>query len=223
MMDLMAGRLEAPALPAVMRLPLGVAGVLSLLAFGVLALRYWGTGAPGRVDRWALEAMGGTLFEPSPARSIALIVNACGEPDGALILLGTLLVLCFAVRQSRLAVLAVAGPGVTVLSVWALKPLIGRTVSIGSLAFPSGHTAFLTATALVAGLLVVARLDLRRSVGVLVVGMCVAVAGAAMFWSQTVLFAHYPTDTVGGFLLALVLVPAVAWELDRFADSVTVS
>lgn len=222
-MGTMAGRLGSPALPLVMRFPLGVAGVLSLAAFGVLVLRYEGTGSPGRVDRWALDAMGGTLFAPSAARTFASLIDRCGEPDGALVLIGLLVVMCVLAGKGRLAVLAVAGPTVTVLAVWALKPLVGRTVSTGSLAFPSGHTAFLAAVALVFALLVIAVSRLRRSAGVLLVGLCVVTAGVAMFWSQTVLFKHYATDTVGGVLLALIVVPVLGWGLDRSTEAVIIS
>jgi membrane-associated phospholipid phosphatase len=44
-------------------------------------------------------------------------------------------------------------------------------------------------------------------------------AAAAMAWAQVLLNAHYPTDTVGGFCAALAVVPAVAWTIDRVADS----
>ncbi|MPY82666.1 MAG: phosphatase PAP2 family protein [Actinophytocola sp.] len=198
-----------------MRRPFFVLGVLALLGFGVLALRYAGTGTPGRVDRWTLDAMGGTIFTPSPARTVALVIDRAGEPDGAVALVGVLVVACLLARRWRLAVLALAGPGLAVLASTALKPLVGRTVATGELAFPSGHTAFLTAVALVAGLLIVAALRLGRDIGLLVVLGSVAVAGAAMSWAQTVLFSHYPTDTLGGFLLALAVVPSLARVIDR--------
>ena len=41
--------------------------------------------------------------------------------------------------------------------------------------------------------------------------------GAVMAWSQIVLSRHYPTDTLGGFCAALVVVPATAWLFDRTA------
>jgi membrane-associated phospholipid phosphatase len=40
-------------------------------------------------------------------------------------------------------------------------------------------------------------------------------AGAAMGWSEVVLSAHYPTDTLGGFCTALAVVPATARLIDR--------
>ncbi len=43
----------------------------------------------------------------------------------------------------------------------------------------------------------------------------VPVAGVAAGWAQVTLNAHYATDAVGGFLLALVVVPALAWLVDR--------
>lgn len=213
-------RVRSLALPSVLRLPLGALAALSLLGFVVLALRYAGSGASGRIDRWLLDALGGTQFAPSPTHTFALLIDRCGEPDGATILVTVVAVVCFARRQGRLGLLALVGPGVTVLASTALKPVIGRTVPAGSLAFPSGHTAFLTAWALVFALLVVEMLDLGRMLGSLVVIGIAGAAGAAMSWSQTVLFSHYPTDAVGGFLLAVVVVQVVAWAIDVSAQRV---
>lgn len=209
----------SPAMPPTLRRPCGVMAVMALLGFGVLALRYAGSGGPGRVDNWALGQLGGTLFTPSPLRTFGLFITRFGEPDRAAALVGIVVVLCLLARRWRLAVLAVAGPGVTVVASTVLKPVVGRTVDTGELAFPSGHTAFVTALALVVGLLVVAVLRLGRLGGVLVVAGLVAVAGAAMSWSLTVLYYHYATDTLGGFLLALAVVPAVAWAIDRVTVS----
>jgi membrane-associated phospholipid phosphatase len=112
-------------------------------------------------------------------------------------------------------VLTVAGTGLTVATTTALKPLVGRTIHGDHLSYPSGHTAFATAFALITALVAidVFRLGTRGS---LLVTLCLILpAGAAMGWAEVVLSAHYPTDTLGGLCTALAIVPAATWLLTR--------
>lgn len=121
-------------------------------------------------------------------------------------------------------VLAVAGPTIALLlSTFVLKPwidrlygdveLITRGVLKAGYAFPSGHeTGLASVTVLLAVLLL--RSDRASARG--------KAAGVAVLVVWTVLGAaglvragyHYATDTVGGFLLGLVLVLAVALVVD---------
>jgi undecaprenyl-diphosphatase len=126
---------------------------------------------------------------------------------------------CLLLRRPRAAVLTVAGVGLAVGTATLLKSLVGRTIHDGHLSYPSGHTAFLTALALVAALLVTGRLGLGRTAGMSLVLASALVAGAAMGWAEVVLGAHYPTDTLGGWCTALAVIPATAWLVDRTADS----
>jgi len=59
---------------------------------------------------------------------------------------------------------------------------------------------------------------LGRTAGTLLVLAAALAAGAAMGWAQVALSAHYPTDVLGGWCTALVVVPATAWLVDRMAD-----
>ncbi|TXS52073.1 phosphatase PAP2 family protein [Streptomyces sp. t39] len=181
-------------------------GVAALAAFVVLGLGvlYAGEGGPGGPDTWV---QGGVDGVGTPWRQVALGVDFLGEPVGAAALVAALVAACLLRRRPRAAVLVVVGPGAAVLVTKLLKPLVGRTIHDGHLSFPSGHTAFLTALAVVVALLAAA--------GPVVVLGAALVAGAAMGWAQVALGAHYPTDTVGGWCTALAVVPVAAWLVGR--------
>lgn len=142
-----------------------------------------------------------------------------GEPAGSAMLVVAAVTGCLLLRRPRAAVFIVVGVGVTVGTATLLKSLVGRTIhGDGNLSYPSGHTAFLTALALVVALLATGRLGLGRTAGTLLVLAAALVAGATMGWAEVALSAHYPTDAVGGWCTALAVVPATAWLIDRAAD-----
>ncbi|MFJ2054928.1 phosphatase PAP2 family protein [Streptomyces sp. NPDC087908] len=212
------GDRPAPAvLPPPIRsvlLPLATAAALLVL---VLGLRYAGAGLPGRLDARLLAAVEGT---GARTRHLAVAVDFLGEPLGAATLIAAVVAGCLLLRRPRAAVLVVAGVGAAVLATRVLKHLVGRTIhGDGNLSYPSGHTAFLTALALVAVLLAVGRSRLGRAAGTSLVLLAALLAGAVMGWAQVVLSAHYPTDALGGWFTALAVVPVTAWTVDRVADS----
>lgn len=153
-----------------------------------------------------------------PWWNVADALDFLGEPVGATMSVLAAVAACLLLRRPRAAVLVVAGSGATVATTTLLKPLMGRTIHGGYLSYPSGHTAFLSALALMVALLAAGRLGLGRAAGTALVLAASLVAGAAMGWAQVVTGAHYPTDTLGGWCTALVVAPATAWLVDRIAD-----
>ena len=196
------------ALPARVARQLGVVALGAAVTLVVLGFVFAGTSAASEF---------GIPVEHRPLQSwelLALVIDWTGEPDGAVVVLAVLVVLFLHLGNRRAAVLAVAGPGVTVAVTTVMKPLVERTINDGYLSFPSGHTASATAFALVTTLVVVG----RRPGRAWLLAVVPTAAGAAMAWAQVLLNAHYPTDTIGGFCAALAVVPAVAWVVDRMAD-----
>lgn len=209
------GRSAPAVLPPPLRVGVGLIAALAALVVAVLGALYAGDGKPGVVDarvRAAVDDVGPSW------RHVALAVDFLGEPGGAATLVVVLVTGCLLLRCPRAAVLAVVGVGMSVGTATLLKSLVGRTIHDGNLSYPSGHTAFLTALALVVALLASGRLGLGGTAGTSLVLAAALVAGAAMGWAQVALDAHYPTDVLGGWCTALAVIPATAWVVDRVAD-----
>lgn len=149
------------------------------------------------------------------AAPLALTIDFLGEPAGAVLVMVALLAACLLARDWPMAVLAVLGPGLTVLATTLAKPLVGRTINGDNLSFPSGHTAYATAVGLVAALLIARRVGALVALTIAVPALC----AAAMAWAQVSLGAHYVTDTIGGYATALFIVPAAALVVHTKADS----
>ncbi|MER7848391.1 phosphatase PAP2 family protein [Kitasatospora sp. NPDC096077] len=193
---------------------LGVVAALAALVVLGLAVRYAGASEPGRLD----DRIGTALYGVgSPWHEVARTLDALGEPAGSGALMTGIVVACLAARRVRAAVFAVAGVGLAVGAATLLKHLVGRTIHGDNLSYPSGHTAFATALALVVALLAT-RGRGREGLGP-VLGAAL-LAGAAMGWAQIALGAHYPTDVLGGWCTALAVVPATGRLVDRFFDTV---
>lgn len=212
----MTGRSAPAALPPALRGRLGLTAALAALVVLVLGVLFAGDGEPGRVDTPILAAVDGV---GPPWRSVALALDFLGEPEGAVMLVVAAVTVCLLLRRARAAVLVVAGVTLTVGTATLLKSLVGRTIhGEDNLSYPSGHTAFLTALALVMALLAAGLLGLGRTAGTSLVLTAALLAGAAMGWAQVALGAHYPTDVLGGWCTALAVIPATAWLIDRTAD-----
>lgn len=212
----MTGRPAPEALPPSLRAGLGPVAAVAALVVVVLGVLYAGHDESGTVDGWAGAAVGGVR---PPWRNVALATDFFGEPAGAATLAVVTVTGCLLLGRPRAAVLTVVGAGLTVGATTLLKPLVGRTIHGGHLSYPSGHTAFVTALALVVALVATGRLGLGRTAGTSLVLAAALVAGAAMGWAQVALGAHYPTDVLGGWCTALAVMPATAWLVDRMAET----
>ncbi|MFD7534674.1 phosphatase PAP2 family protein [Streptomyces sp. NPDC059819] len=212
----MTGRSAPEVLPPSLRAWLGPVAALAALGVVVLGVLCAGHDKPGRGDRWIQPAVDGLL---PPWRQVALAMDFLGAPAGAAILLAATVSGCLLLRTPRAAVFVVAGAGLSVGTATLLKHLVGRTIHGGNLSYPSGHTAFLTALALMVALLTTGRLGLGRAVGMLLVLGVALAAGVAMGWAQVALGAHYPTDALGGWCTGLAGASATAWIVDRAADA----
>lgn len=197
-----------------LRVPLGACAAVAALVLGALGLAYAGQSEPHSFDRWLQSAVPGLLSE---SRQAALAIDFAASPTGSVFVLFPVTLILLLSGRWRLAVVALAGSSLSVVMTFGLKPVIGRTIHDAHLAFPSGHTAFATAIALVFGLLAADLLKVGRPAGVGLVLVSASVGGAVMALSQIVLGSHYPTDTIGGFCTAVAVIPLMALLVDRIA------
>jgi membrane-associated phospholipid phosphatase len=207
------------ALPAPLRRPAAVLALAAALGVVALGLHYAGDTSASRVDGWLEDVV--TAVVPGPGLAI-WIVGTLGDPLPVVVAAGLLAALCLGLDRRRLAVLAVVGPGLTGLATATLKPVFGRTIT-GGLAFPSGHTAALTALAVVVALIVASLVGAGALSGLLLIVAAAMAAGTAMGIALVVMDVHYPTDTVGGFGTGIAVVLGTALLIDRIADRSGVS
>ncbi|MEJ8278474.1 phosphatase PAP2 family protein [Pseudonocardia spirodelae] len=209
----------APSLLGPLRRPAPVIAALAAAVVVVLAWRYRGDAVAGRLDRDA-----GTVLDALGHRPSSLLADATrfGSPPTvvlcAVLLSGAALLL----GRRRLAVLAVAGPGLTGVATTVLKPLIGRTIgdtASAGFAFPSGHTGGAVSIGLVVAVGLVGLLPVARA-GPAVTTLIAAalLAGGTVGAGMVRIGAHYATDTVGGFCTAVAIGLSSALVIDRVAD-----
>ena len=201
-----------PALPPSSRVPLSILGAFGFVVALVLGLRYAGTSHTAGLDAFLLPAIDRV---EGPLWYVATAIDFMGEPLGAVVVIAVFGWVCLRHRRPRTAILLVASSGVTVALTTGLKPLTGRLIHGEFLSYPSGHTAFAVTVSAVLALLVIDVRDLKPLAGASVLVGFVAFSGMAMGWAEVALGAHYPTDTFGGFGVAVAVVPVVGWAVDR--------
>lgn len=199
-------------LPSGLRVPAMVLAWLAAAVVVVLAMRYAGDSGPGRVDGHLDRAVDAL---PGPGRGVTRLVTLFGSPAFVTVAALGIGLGCLLSVRPRAAVLAVVGPGLTGLVTTYGKPLVDRTIGHdGGFAFPSGHTGGATSLALVVALLAAAALELGTWTTGVVAVVGAAVAGGSVGTGMVALGAHYPTDVVGGFCVAVAAVLVVAFVLD---------
>lgn len=187
-----------------------VVGGLIVLALGLL---FSGGRAPRGIDAWSERR------DPPrpPAQTVAGAVDSLGDPVTAAVLVLAAASICLFLRRPVTAVLQVVGVASTIVVTEVGKELVGRTIHGPNLSFPSGHTSFATALAMVLAMLFADVFGLQGRAAVAVVLGAALGAGVMMGLSQVVLNVHFPTDAVGGIATALAVVPATGRGLDALA------
>lgn len=190
-----------------------VAWLLGLALFAAvflwLSALVWHTGTAVDLDRTLLRFGGdgsmsgipraGAQLGARPDRAVRL-----GSLDVVVIVAGALAVAALAWADWVGAALALVGPGLTgALTEYVVKPFVTPPSLATGRAFPSGHAGGATAVALVAVVLVYRRWG---RVPALVVAPLAAIPVMAVAHGLVRLEYHYPTDVVGGVLLAMVVV-----------------
>jgi membrane-associated phospholipid phosphatase len=186
--------------------------------FLVLLVTAYGSDAARRMD--ATSLMGFVAVEPNGG-AIPDFLAHFGDP-GAVIFLGAVLAGIALLRgRPRVAAVVVLLIGITSISSQVLKVVLAYPRYEGTVgnarvapeAFPSGHSTAAMAIALALVLVVPARL--RPLAAVVGAGFALSVA-----FSVIALGWHFPSDAVGGFLLAsgwaLVLLAGLAALDERF-------
>jgi len=183
------------------------AAVCGVLVAVVLGIRYAGRTGPGRLDTALTHGLRAIVGNPTPLGKWAVT-----PPTVPTRVLGALSNPVWSTRCSwrcwcsRCGAVAgrpprwrCSGPGVCVLLVETAKPLFDRLHS-GYLSYPSGHMAS-SAAALTVAALVFRRLPVWGAWTLVMLGTAAGLV--AMNY-------HYPTDTIGGFGLALGVVLPLA-------------
>jgi undecaprenyl-diphosphatase len=198
-------------LPGTVRRP--VIGVIAVAAVALagLSVLVAGESWPSRLDLGvdrvaARHRVVGT--------SVAEMMTWLGTPVTVVVVAAATCLAALLAGRGRLAALAMLGPGLTGLATTGLKPVIGRTIGEGSLAFPSGHTAGATALGLTLAVAAVTLFRPSRRAVLAILACGALVPGGIVAVGMVIVRAHYPTDTVGGFASAVVVTLGTALLLD---------
>lgn len=200
-----------------LRLPVAVVAVFSAAIALIIGLHVAGTSAPSGVDAWGSSRVHNLL---SGVPGLTWAVVRLGDPGPMFVLAALLAALCGLLRRPFHALLSLTAPFAAGAVARLLKPAVGRTFE-GFLAFPSGHTAAVTALALVAGLLLISVARAPLAVAVSVAAAMVLLAGAVIGLALVAVDWHYPTDALGGFCTAITLVVALAFILDGIRSTLS--
>lgn len=213
-----AARARVAVLPTLAPGLRGSAGLGALLLV-IPALVFAGDTGPGRIDRWVQHLVAGPA---AGAWELAHGLDWLGEPVGRAVMVLAVAALCLVAKRPALAATALVGIAAISVLTTVLKPIVDRRIHDGFLSYPSGHTAAVTAAAMVVGLLLADLLHAGAVTGTAIVLATAVLGGGLMAAAQIVLSAHYATDTVGGFGCALLVIPLTAAVIDRLVRLRTV-
>jgi len=208
-----------PALPREIQPPLAIAGLLGVVLAVTLGMVFAGQATGTRLDDQLAVAL--ELPQAFPrVYTVSLIVQTLADPIPAAVLMVLLAAICWRFGRRRLAVLAVLGPAAADIVVMVMKRLVGRTIHQGNLSYPSTHTTQSAAFAMVIALLVISLVNLRAGAAAAVLLGSAAVGSVVMGWALVGGSVHYATDSLGGFCMAVAVVPLAAWCTDLAGDRI---
>lgn len=186
----------------------GAVSALLMMLLGVLVNAGSVPGDAGLVDAFHRHAT-------SSANHIALALSASGRSRSLIPLACIGAGVLVAMRAWRMAAFGVLSASITPIVSLQLKLLFARDrpdiASIApepTFAYPSGHAAASAVFAIIVGV-VVWRTPWRWRIVPLVAAWALGVA-----WSRVYLGVHYPTDVVGGWLLACAVTSSAYGLLD---------
>jgi membrane-associated phospholipid phosphatase len=190
---------------------LAVPAVICALAALAIGLHYAGDVGPRGFDA---SIKSGVDAQLAGSRELLNFLVLPTQPYVLVPVILLVAAVCLAARRRRDALLAVAGPAITIsANTWVLKPLFDRKATgpgvANTLAYPSGHTVSLVSTLVVLALLA------RPGVATLVTTVMGAVLLAAAGLGMIGLGYHYFTDIAGGTLFAVAAIFALRLAISR--------
>ena len=197
------------------------AAALCAAAFAALMVAAYGWSDARRVDASALQGFLG-LERPATEQVFDAFARL-GDPLQVGLIGVALAALAVARGRPRVGLFVIALLGATSVSSQALKALLAYPrydgtidgLYVSAAAFPSGHST--AAMAMAIALVVVMPSRLRPVAAV--VGMALALS---ISFSVVALGGHFPSDVVGGYLLAtgwaLVLLAGLRWAGERYPE-----
>jgi undecaprenyl-diphosphatase len=195
--------------PPQLRRPAALLALACTAVLVVLAARYHGDRAAGRLDNWVF----GQIPEVLRSHHWTLTGLAKYLPIVLVVVAGVVAVASGIRRRWNVAALAVLAPAATVGLTELGKQLVDRRID-GYLALPSGHTAGATSVFLVLGLVWLSRVRHRLRAVAVLVAAAVTAGGALVGLLMVSVHDHYATDTVAGYCIAVAVTLAIALAID---------
>jgi membrane-associated phospholipid phosphatase len=204
---------EIPLIPLPLRPVVAVSGAGMALIILVLGLIYHDTSSAAPIDTRIASAIAAHI---DPDQRILRFIVRLGDPLSIAAIVVVLTMTALLLKRPRAAVLALVGPSACGVAIELMKPLVGRTYH-GILTFPSGHTTGITAVATVAAVMAVSFTRSRLFIAIAMAVAGVLIVAIVMAFALLAQHLHYPTDTLGGFLTAMVIVLAGAFCIDAIS------
>jgi membrane-associated phospholipid phosphatase len=178
-----------------------LASAACFLAFGALLVCAYAIGPLGRLDATALHGL--TALQGPVSQAVGDPITRSADPLPVAVVLAALFAWGWSLgrrREALAAVALVAGANLTglILQVALAHPrynsILGTT-QVGAEAYPSGHATSAMSIALAAVLVAPARLRVAVAAGAAAYAIAVSTSLMVLGW-------HFPSDVLGGLLIA---------------------